>query len=330
MTAAIRGNRARGGGWPGQPRRPGHRRRELCAGWAWRRPSAWLRRARRAELRRARRCASGGRPYRRRSRSLARRGRLGVRPRRRATTHGRELERAFEAAEPDDGSDARRRPGGPARRCARPTRRSARISRPTRSGRPSRPARWPICSSARATRTGAARIRAALADAADAAPLDAPGVGGQARRATSRQRVIATLERWLAQSSGRDRDELRSDSARDRDGCGGGIGAALMGNDGIPIEEVVGQPRGCEPARRGDRHRGRRVRPHPGRDPQGLRRPRRAGRCTRRRWCCRASRWSSAPSTRTPSWSSRIAPDGNLGKARYLIRRQLLALRQEL
>jgi predicted regulator of Ras-like GTPase activity (Roadblock/LC7/MglB family) len=114
------------------------------------------------------------------------------------------------------------------------------------------------------------------------------------------------------------------------DGCGGGLAAALMGNDGIPIEEVVAEsPSAREPLSEEIGTAGAEF----------------------GRILAEIAKASDALSGgvvhETAVVLSRftlifrnvddetflvvaIAPDGNLGKARYLMRRQLLVLRQEL
>jgi predicted regulator of Ras-like GTPase activity (Roadblock/LC7/MglB family) len=114
------------------------------------------------------------------------------------------------------------------------------------------------------------------------------------------------------------------------DGCGGGMSAAFMGNDGIPIADVV--------ARNG-------ARPVPpvedistagaefGRILADIAKASDAlGGGVAQETTVVLARFTLI--FRTVDEDSfvvvAIAPDGNLGKARYLIRRQLLALRQEL
>ena len=113
------------------------------------------------------------------------------------------------------------------------------------------------------------------------------------------------------------------------EGCGGGIGAALMGNDGIPIEQVtashaVASPLAADIATAGTEF---------GRILEEIRKA--------------SDAVAGGAVVETMIQLSRVmlifrtvdeetfllvalATDGNLGKARYLIRRQLLALRQEL
>ena len=113
------------------------------------------------------------------------------------------------------------------------------------------------------------------------------------------------------------------------EGCGGGIGAALMGNDGIPIEQVTASHAAANPLAEDIATAGTEF----------------------RRILAEIRKASDAVAggavVETTILLSRVmlvfrtvdeetflvvalAADGNLGKARYLIRRQLLALRQEL
>jgi predicted regulator of Ras-like GTPase activity (Roadblock/LC7/MglB family) len=112
------------------------------------------------------------------------------------------------------------------------------------------------------------------------------------------------------------------------DECGGGMGAALMGNDGIPIEEYVVAGASASPLR-GDIATA------------GVEFGRILGE-TRKA----ADALSAGPVeesiVRMAQFSLifrsvedgyflvvAVAPDGNLGRARYLMRRHLVALRQE-
>lgn len=112
-------------------------------------------------------------------------------------------------------------------------------------------------------------------------------------------------------------------------GCGGGIGAVLMGVDGIPIAEVVSQEVPAGPLTEDIGTAG--VEFH-----RILDEIRKA-----------SDALSGGAVSETVVVLSRfslvfrsvdeetfltviVAPDGNLGKARYLIRRYLLAIRQEL
>jgi len=114
------------------------------------------------------------------------------------------------------------------------------------------------------------------------------------------------------------------------DGCGGGLGAALMGNDGIPIEEFVSpspavrellsEEIGTAGAEFG------RILAEIGKASDTL------GGGALHETTVVLSRFTLV--FRNVDEDTflvvAIAPHGNLGKARYLIRRQLLALRQEL
>jgi predicted regulator of Ras-like GTPase activity (Roadblock/LC7/MglB family) len=113
------------------------------------------------------------------------------------------------------------------------------------------------------------------------------------------------------------------------DGCGGGLGAALMGNDGIPIEQVS---RGQSPS------------PMPRDDVSaaGVE----FGRILEEIRKASDALGGGALAETVVSLAHftlilrhidddtflvlALAPDGNLGKARYLIRRHLLELREEL
>jgi len=113
-------------------------------------------------------------------------------------------------------------------------------------------------------------------------------------------------------------------------GCGGGIAAALMGNDGIPIQEVVSE----SPAARdllveeigtAGAEFGR-ILAEIAKASDAL------GGGLLHETAVVLSRFTLI--FRSVDEETflvvAIAPDGNLGKARYLIRRQLLVLRQEL
>jgi predicted regulator of Ras-like GTPase activity (Roadblock/LC7/MglB family) len=113
------------------------------------------------------------------------------------------------------------------------------------------------------------------------------------------------------------------------DGCGGGLGAALMGNDGIPIEQVT---------------RGQGTQAMPGDDVSaaGVE----FGRILEEIRKASDALGGGALAETIVSLAHftlilrhidddtflvlALAPDGNLGKARYLIRRHLLELREEL
>jgi predicted regulator of Ras-like GTPase activity (Roadblock/LC7/MglB family) len=113
------------------------------------------------------------------------------------------------------------------------------------------------------------------------------------------------------------------------EGCGGGIGAALMGNDGIPIEQVTASHAVSSPLAEDIATAGTEF----GRILEEIRKA--------------SDAVAGGAVVETMIQLSRVmlifrtvdeetflvvalATDGNLGKARYLIRRQLLALRQEL
>jgi len=113
------------------------------------------------------------------------------------------------------------------------------------------------------------------------------------------------------------------------DGCGGGLGAALMGNDGIPIEQVSAAKGAAS---------------MPGDDvgAAGVE----FGRILEEIRKASDALGGGALSETVVSLAHfslilrhidddtflvlALAPDGNLGKARYLIRRHLLELREEL
>ena len=111
--------------------------------------------------------------------------------------------------------------------------------------------------------------------------------------------------------------------------CGGGIGAALMGNDGIPIQQVTASHAASSPLAEDIATAGTEF----GRILEEIRKA--------------SDAVAGGAVIETMIQLSRVmlifrtvdeetflvvalATDGNLGKARYLIRRQLLALRQEL
>ena len=113
------------------------------------------------------------------------------------------------------------------------------------------------------------------------------------------------------------------------EGCNGGIGAALMGNDGIPIEQVTASHAVANPLAEDIATAGTEF----GRILEEIRKA--------------SDAVAGGAVIETTILLSRVtlvfravdedtvlvvalAADGNLGKARYLIRRQLLALRQEL
>ena len=113
------------------------------------------------------------------------------------------------------------------------------------------------------------------------------------------------------------------------EGCGGGIGAALMGNDGIPIEQVTASHAVANPLAEDIATAGTEF----GRILEEIRKA--------------SDAVAGGAVVETTILLSRVmlvfrtvdeetflvvalAADGNLGKARYLIRSHLLALRQEL
>jgi predicted regulator of Ras-like GTPase activity (Roadblock/LC7/MglB family) len=113
------------------------------------------------------------------------------------------------------------------------------------------------------------------------------------------------------------------------EGCGGGLGAALMGSDGIPIEQVVGRdaPAGLlaeDVATAGVEF---------GRILEEIRKASDAlGGGAVQETVVRLSRFSLIFRSVDEDifLVAVIAPDGNLGKARYLIRRELFSIRREL
>jgi predicted regulator of Ras-like GTPase activity (Roadblock/LC7/MglB family) len=106
------------------------------------------------------------------------------------------------------------------------------------------------------------------------------------------------------------------------DQCGGGIGAALMGNDGIPIEEY-GSDTSVEVGTAGVEF---------GRILMDIRKASDAlagGQVDET--IIRMARFTLIfqPVDDENFLVLALTPDGNLGKARYLIRRHMLAVRQE-
>ena len=112
------------------------------------------------------------------------------------------------------------------------------------------------------------------------------------------------------------------------EGCGGGIGAALMGNDGIPVEQVTASHAVANPLAEDIATAGTEF----GRILEEIRKA--------------SDAVAGGAVVETTILLSRVmlvfrsvdedtfvvvalAADGNLGKARYLIRSRLLALRQE-
>ncbi len=113
------------------------------------------------------------------------------------------------------------------------------------------------------------------------------------------------------------------------DGCGGGIGAALMGNDGIPIEQVaatgeIESPLADDIATAGTEF---------GRILEEVRKASDAvaGGAVQEATIVLSRVVLVFRSIDEDTFLLlALAPDGNLGKARYLIRRQLPALRSSL
>jgi predicted regulator of Ras-like GTPase activity (Roadblock/LC7/MglB family) len=106
------------------------------------------------------------------------------------------------------------------------------------------------------------------------------------------------------------------------DQCGGGIGAALMGNDGIPIEEYTLDP-SVEVGTAGVEF---------GRVLMDIRKASDAlGGGMVDETIVRMARFTLIfqPIDDENFLVLALASDGNLGKARYLIRRHMLAVRQE-
>ena len=111
--------------------------------------------------------------------------------------------------------------------------------------------------------------------------------------------------------------------------CGGGIGAALMGSDGIPIADFVSAAVPEGPLREDIGTAGvefNRILEEIRKASDGL-----AGGAMAETVVV-LSRFSLAfrPVDDDAYLVVVVAPDGNLGKARYLMRRHLLALREEL
>jgi predicted regulator of Ras-like GTPase activity (Roadblock/LC7/MglB family) len=113
------------------------------------------------------------------------------------------------------------------------------------------------------------------------------------------------------------------------EGCGGGIGASLMGSDGIPIEEVVVSPAPEGPLAEDIAVAGVEF----GRILDDIRKASDSleGGAVQETVVL-LSRFTLVfrPVDEDVFLVLVLAPDGNLGKARYLIRRQLLAIRQNL
>jgi predicted regulator of Ras-like GTPase activity (Roadblock/LC7/MglB family) len=113
------------------------------------------------------------------------------------------------------------------------------------------------------------------------------------------------------------------------DGCGGGLAAALLGNDGIPIEQVVaeraGEALGEEDVTAAGVEFGRIL------DEMRKAADAISGGAVHEAVVTLA-RFTLVlrPVDGDTFLALALAPDGNLGKARYLIRRHLFALRDEL
>jgi predicted regulator of Ras-like GTPase activity (Roadblock/LC7/MglB family) len=118
------------------------------------------------------------------------------------------------------------------------------------------------------------------------------------------------------------------------EGCGGGIGAALMGNDGIPIEEFTAAKTPNSPAA-GDSGQPGEVSiagVEFGRILMDIRRASDAlGGGSLEETIVRVKGFMLIfqPIDDENFLVLALARDGNLGKARYLIRRHVLAIRQE-
>jgi predicted regulator of Ras-like GTPase activity (Roadblock/LC7/MglB family) len=113
------------------------------------------------------------------------------------------------------------------------------------------------------------------------------------------------------------------------DECGGGLGAALMGNDGIPIDQVMASAPAASPL--GDDVGAAGV--EFGRILDEIRKASDAlGGGTLAETVVSLARFTLVLRHVDDDTFLvlALAPDGNLGKARYLIRRHLIALRDEL
>jgi predicted regulator of Ras-like GTPase activity (Roadblock/LC7/MglB family) len=113
------------------------------------------------------------------------------------------------------------------------------------------------------------------------------------------------------------------------DGCGGGVGAALMGNDGIPIEQVSAGPGAAAMPRDDVGAAGVEF----GRILEEIRKASDAlGGGALTETVVRLAHFTLILRHIDDDTFLVLAlsPDGNLGKARYLIRRHLLELREEL
>jgi predicted regulator of Ras-like GTPase activity (Roadblock/LC7/MglB family) len=113
------------------------------------------------------------------------------------------------------------------------------------------------------------------------------------------------------------------------DGCGGGIGAALMGNDGIPIEQVTAQEAHQMALAEDIATAGTEF----SRILEEIRKASDAvsGGGVQETTIVLASVTLVFRTVDDETFLVvALLPDGNLGKARYLIRKQLIALRREL
>ncbi len=113
------------------------------------------------------------------------------------------------------------------------------------------------------------------------------------------------------------------------DGCGGGIGAALMGNDGIAIEQVTASAAPANPLADDIATAGTEF----GRILEEIRKASDAvggGSVLEATVVLSRVVLVFRSVDEDTFLALALGPDGNLGKARYLIRRQLPALRQAL
>ena len=112
------------------------------------------------------------------------------------------------------------------------------------------------------------------------------------------------------------------------DGCGGGIGAALMGNDGIAIEQVTGSNAAASPLADDIATAGTEF----GRILEEIRQASDAvaGGAVQEATIVLSRVVLVFRSVDEDTFLALgLTPDGNLGKARYLIRRHLPAIREE-
>ena len=113
------------------------------------------------------------------------------------------------------------------------------------------------------------------------------------------------------------------------EGCGGGIGAALMGNDGIPIEQVTASQAVSSPLAEDIATAGTEF----GRILEEIRKASDAiagGALTEASVVLDRFSIVFRVIDSDTFMAVVVAPNGNLGKARYLMRRYQLAIRQEL